>query len=152
MPVVRAHSHPGSVPLSRRQPLVPVRGVRDDLLHTRLTARYSGLDSVVGTRYSVLGTRYSYNDLNTALRACIKTPNGAFAGSAGLSMDARLQLLELLRITWSSMRTLRQLGVLCLRLPENRDVGVRVFPEREEILVGAFCVRLIARHDQGPAE
>src|SRR5437762_3178835 len=34
-------------------------------------------------------------------------------------------------------RKLLQLGVFCLRLPENRDVEVRVFPECEKILVGS---------------
>lgn len=35
MPVVRARSHSGHRSVTRRQPLVPVRGVRDDVLHTR---------------------------------------------------------------------------------------------------------------------
>ena len=41
---------------------------------------------------------------------------------------------------------LLHLGVFCVRLPKNRDVGVRVFPEREEILVGSL--RLIFSPDK----
>jgi hypothetical protein len=38
-----------------------------------------------------------------------------------------------------------QLGVFCLGLPEDRNIAVRVFPEREEILVGSLCLGLISR-------
>jgi hypothetical protein len=49
------------------------------------------------------------------------------------------------------MRTLRQLGVFCLRLPENRDVGVSVIPEREEILVGSLRLVLISGQSERSA-
>jgi hypothetical protein len=38
-------------------------------------------------------------------------------------------------ITDNVRKPLLQLGVLCLRLLQDGDVGVGVFPEREEILV-----------------
>src|SRR5437868_15200404 len=43
------------------------------------------------------------------------------------------QLVEQMRIRWSEMRKLRQVGVFCLRCPENRYVWVRVFPQPEDV-------------------
>jgi hypothetical protein len=66
------------------------------------------------------------------------------------SRSAPLPYVQNQRAVWSKrpgeccLRTLRQLGVFCLRLPENRDVGVRVFPEREEILVGSLRLGLVS--------
>jgi len=39
-----------------------------------------------------------------------------------------------------------QLGVLRLGFFQDGDVGVGVFPEREEVLVGALCLRSVASH------
>ena len=42
---------------------------------------------------------------------------------------------------------LLELGVLCLGLLQDRDVGVGVFPECEEILVGGFHLTLFRKGD-----
>src|SRR5208282_3204692 len=42
------------------------------------------------------------------------------------------------------IRRSRQLGVFRLGLLEDRDIGVGVFPEIEEILVGGHCLGLIS--------
>ena len=47
---------------------------------------------------------------------------------------------------------LRQLGVFRFGLLEDRDVGVGVFPEGEEILVGSLCLGLFSRHSERSAE
>jgi hypothetical protein len=47
---------------------------------------------------------------------------------------------------------LLQPGVFRFGLLEYRDAGVGVFPEREEILVGAFCLGLISRQDERSAQ
>ncbi len=44
-----------------------------------------------------------------------------------------------------------QLGVFRLRLLEDRDVGVGVFPESEEILVGSLCLGLVSRQSERSA-
>ena len=45
-----------------------------------------------------------------------------------------------------------QLGVLRLGLFQNGDVGVGVFPEGEEVLVGSFCSASVSIHRVGAAE
>src|ERR1017187_844373 len=45
-----------------------------------------------------------------------------------------------------------QPGVFRFSLDEDRDVGVGVFPEAEEILVGGLCLGLIARHSERSAQ
>ena len=45
-----------------------------------------------------------------------------------------------------------QLRVFRLGLLEDRDVGVGVFPECEEILVGSLCLGLISRQSERSAE
>ncbi len=45
-----------------------------------------------------------------------------------------------------------QPGVFRLGLLEDRDAGVGVFPEREEILVGSLCLVLISRQSERSAE
>jgi len=52
----------------------------------------------------------------------------------------------------AATRKLLQLDVFCLRLPENRNVGVRVVPEREEILVASSCLGGISRQRECSAE
>ena len=42
-------------------------------------------------------------------------------------------------------RQLPQLRELRLRLLQDGDVGVSVFPERKKILIGGFCLRRISR-------
>ena len=49
-------------------------------------------------------------------------------------------------------RKLLQLGVFRLRLREDRDVGVGVFPEREEILVGSLRLDRISRQRERSAQ
>jgi hypothetical protein len=48
-------------------------------------------------------------------------------------------------IAFRRIRELLQLGVLCVRLPENRDVGVRAFPDGEKIPVGSLRLDLVSR-------
>ncbi len=45
-----------------------------------------------------------------------------------------------------------QPGVFQLRLLQNRDVGIRFFPEGEEIFVGSFCFGLISRQGERSAQ
>jgi hypothetical protein len=45
-----------------------------------------------------------------------------------------------------------QLRVFRLGLPENRNAGVGVFPEREEILTGDLCLSFLSRQDKRSAE
>ena len=47
---------------------------------------------------------------------------------------------------------LLQPGVLRFRLGEDGDVGVGVFPEREEILIGRLRLGLVSRHVQRSPE
>src|ERR1700730_8920863 len=47
---------------------------------------------------------------------------------------------------------LLQPGVLRLRLHQNRNVGVGVFPEREEILVGSLRLDLVCRQSESSAQ
>jgi hypothetical protein len=44
-----------------------------------------------------------------------------------------------------------QLGVFRLGLLEDRDIGVGVLPEGEEILVGSLCLGLISRQSERSA-
>src|SRR5215208_5519051 len=43
---------------------------------------------------------------------------------------------------------LLQTRVLCLRLHQNRNVGIGVFPEREEISVRTLCLDLVPRESE----
>src|ERR1039457_2081358 len=43
-------------------------------------------------------------------------------------------------------------GVFPLGLLEDRDVGVGVFPDVEEILVGSLCLGLVSRQNEGSAK
>src|ERR1044071_9632449 len=45
-----------------------------------------------------------------------------------------------------------QSGVFGFGLLKNRDVGVGALPERQEILVGAHCLGLIAQQSAGSAQ
>ena len=45
-----------------------------------------------------------------------------------------------------------EIGVFGPGLLQNRNVRVRIFPERKEILIGGFRFGLIARQRVGPAE
>ena len=47
---------------------------------------------------------------------------------------------------------LLQLGVFRLRLQQNWSVGVRVFPEREELLVGRLGLDLVSRQNERSAQ
>jgi len=51
---------------------------------------------------------------------------------------------------WS--RESLQLGVFRLGLLKDADVGVGVFPQSEEILVGRLCLGLISRQGVGSAQ
>src|SRR5205809_695237 len=52
----------------------------------------------------------------------------------------------------SNIRRSLQSGVFRLGLLEDRDVGVGVFPESEEILICSLCPGLISRHSERSAE
>jgi hypothetical protein len=52
----------------------------------------------------------------------------------------------------SSLLVLIQLGVLRLGLLEDREVGVSVFPQGEEVLVGHLCLGPIYGQDEGPLQ
>ena len=55
----------------------------------------------------------------------------------------------------SCNRLATQLLPLCIlgfRLLENRDVGVRMFPERKEVLIGGSCLGVITRQRVSPAQ
>src|ERR1035437_8057416 len=52
----------------------------------------------------------------------------------------------------TSGRDRLQLGVFRLGFLVDRNVGVGVFPEGQEILVGSHCLGLISRHYEGSAE
>ena len=47
---------------------------------------------------------------------------------------------------------LQQPGVFLLGLPEDRNVGVRAFPEPEEILVGCLCLAYLSRQGERSAK
>src|SRR5438552_238370 len=47
---------------------------------------------------------------------------------------------------------LLQLRVLCLGLLQDEDVGVGVFPEREEVLVCVLCFGCVAVHCVGSSK
>src|ERR1035438_9707452 len=47
---------------------------------------------------------------------------------------------------------LLQLRVLCLGLLQDRNVGVGVFPEGEEVLIGGFCFGDVALHGIGSTQ
>ena len=51
-----------------------------------------------------------------------------------------------------SFRRSNQFCVLRLSLPQNRDVGVRVFPELQEFLVSGFGPDLISREHVRPSQ
>src|SRR5205823_7573988 len=52
----------------------------------------------------------------------------------------------------SSFLRLLQFGVFRLGLLKNRDVGVGVLPERQEILVSSLCLGLIAQQSESSAQ
>src|SRR6476619_4984806 len=88
------------------------------------------------TRPSLVRERISESAFAQTARACIKPWNARAAGRGRLLPWTSSSTNW--RIAWSSILKLLHLGVFCVRLPKNRDVGVRVFPEREEILVGSL--------------
>ena len=80
------------------------------------------------------------------------------AGRVGRERSSPLVLAPSNRIKLERLNTSAcdvdsfQLRVLSFRSDENRNVGVGVFPEREEILIGCLGFRGVALHGVGAGE
>jgi len=77
------------------------------------------------------------------------TPFGTVTSSVGSALSGRPLEVRVMRPR-KARRSL-QLGVFRLGLLEDRDVGVGVFPEGEEILVSSLCLALISRQSERSA-